>query len=164
MSTGGGFDTKNLKNTQHIESSFFFCCLMTVAGHWSWHPSVTRRQFSASSSDFNQEFIKSSQNYQSKSRGVHIVCLPAMSHVCQDILTKRDEGFQMYQYTCMEGEGFWMFSVFHIHIHVSYSKTYTTKVSNLMDRVGLIFMIFIWCLGFNFNDCEESFGNGHLNC
>lgn len=66
---------------------YFFCCLMTVAGHWSWHPSVTRRQFSASSSDFNQEFIKSSQNYQSKSRGVHIVCLPAMSLVCQDILT-----------------------------------------------------------------------------
>lgn len=77
---------------------------MTVAGQWSWHPSVTRRQFSASSSDFNQEFIKSSQNYQSKSRGVHIVSLPAMSHVCQDILTKRDEGFQMYHYTCMEGK------------------------------------------------------------
>lgn len=137
--------------TQHIECGVFFCCLINVAGQWSWHPSVTRRQFSASSSDFNQEFIKSSQNYQSKSRGVHIVSLPAMSHVCQDILTKRDEGFQMYHYTCMKGKGFWMFSVFHIHIHVSYSQTYTTKFSNFMDTVDLIFMMFNWCLGFSFN-------------
>lgn len=152
----GGFDTKNFKNKKLLSPLnvvFFFCCLMTVAGQWSWHPSVTRRQFSASSSDFNQEFIKSSQNYQSKSRGVHIVSLPAMSHVCQDILTKRDEGFQMYHYTCMEGKGFWMFSVFYIHIHVSYSQTYTTKFSNFMDTVtgNLIFMIFNWCLGFSFN-------------
>ncbi|XP_062606457.1 epidermal growth factor receptor kinase substrate 8-like isoform X2 [Saccostrea cucullata] len=35
------------------------------AGHWViGRPTVTRRQFSASSADFNQEFIKSSQNYQ----------------------------------------------------------------------------------------------------
>lgn len=117
---------------------------MTVAGQWSWHPSVTRRQFSASSSDFNQEFIKSSQNYQSKSRGVHIVSLPAMSHVCQDILTKRDEGFQMYHYTCMEGKGFWMFSVFHIHIVYMYHI-----VKHIPQSLVILWTRLIWYLWYS---------------